>query len=774
MTGRKFGRYEVIDELGAGGMGVVYRARDTRLDRTVAVKVLPPSIANETARRRFLLEARSAGALSHPNIVAVYDAGEADGSDFLVMELVRGRPLSEVLAEGPVPVAHAVHIATQIASGLMAAHAVGLLHRDLKPGNIMLSEDNTAKILDFGLAKRFDTDENDLETGRTSDALTGQGLVVGTILYMSPEQAQGRPVGPLSDLFSLGILLYEMLTGTHPFAAPSPMATVAAILTREAPPVELPGVPAALAEIVARSLNKDPRDRFQTAEDLRAALEVVMQGPADLPTVAALPRLDDSRRTVEGIAPSSSVRRSSGTMEVSASIAVLPFEALGSNTEDAYFAEGLTEEINGALARLRELRVASRTSVSSLRGEHLDPRKIGARLEVGSIVEGTIRRAGDRLRVTARLVHVHDGFQVWSERYDRGVDDVFTIQEDVARNIASKLHVSLGSDAVLSRRFEVDPKAYGLYLKGRYHWARRTGDSIQIALASYKECVAIDPDFALGYTGLAECTGGFAWYGIIPPGQATETLQGLLAKAQALGADLAEVQATVAFFKASLLWEWESAEAHYLRALEIDPSYAQAQMHYAMQLLIPLGRLDEAEAISRYLLDTHPLVPMHHAMAGILALWRGDNEGAIAHTAESLRLDPELPIAGMINGQALERRGEWDQALEVLSRAARRLPPGAFLGRGLLGHAMARSGDTAGAEAMLAELMSLRDRTYVQPITLAAIHAGLGDPDAAFAALDAGVAEHCQGLTWMRGDPTWDGLRSDPRFQAVLDAIVPA
>ncbi len=559
MIGSTISHDEIIDKLGQGGMGGVFLARDTSLQRKVAVKFLPDQFACDPERlARFRREARRLASLTHPNVAAIYGLEEPAGKPFIVMELAAGETLEKRVERGPIPMKEALEICRGIAEGLEAAHERSIVHRDLKPSNIMTPSADRVKVVDFGLAKVAGAVAT---TSQTTTPLTSIGAIVGTAPYMSPEQATGTVVDARSDLFSLGTILYEMLAGRMPFRGDSAVGTLAAILKDT--PAPIPGTGPEVARLVDRCLRKDPADRFQSATELKAAIE-------------------------DCLAPG----RGAGAP----SIAVLPFTNMSGVKEDDYLCEGLAEEIIDALTRIPGLRVIARTSAFAVGRMGLDVREAGSRLDVGTILEGSVRRAGPRVRVTAQLVSTSDGAHVWSERYDRELTDVLQLEDEIAQAIAARLRVELAGAGRRQPPPVASAEAYTAYLEGRYYFARGTPDGLARAMASYERATSLDPGFALAYDSLAELYWYLGFFGNVPPREAFAVATFHALRALELDDHLAQTHALLGMLRKELDYNWPEVDRELRRARELNPEFPLVRLRYAISGLLPHGRVEEGLA----------------------------------------------------------------------------------------------------------------------------------------------------------------------------------
>jgi serine/threonine protein kinase/tetratricopeptide (TPR) repeat protein len=704
LIGRDLGHYTVVEALGSGGMGEVYRATDRKLGRDVALKVLPAHLHADADRLdRFRREARALAALDHPGIVTVYSVEEADGVPFLTMQLVEGQPLDVLIEKGGLPVRNIVAIGAALAEALATAHERSIVHRDLKPANVMVTRSGQVKVLDFGLAKFAGGSEANADETQTGVA-TREGVVMGTLPYMSPEQVRGLDVDHRTDLFSLGVMLYEMTAGRRPFTGNSHVDLAASILRDAAPPAHerRADAPAELSTIIGRCLEKDPRARTQTATGLAA----------DLRALAG--RLESG-----GV---SATREAAPAPEPS--VAVLPFQNLSADPENEYFSDGLAEEILNELMRIDGLRVAARTSSFSFRQRDANVSEIGAKLKVAAVLEGSVRRAGTRVRVTVQLVNTANGFQLWSERYDREMKDIFDVQDEIARAVTERFKLSLSEQVQRSTR---NLEAYELYLKGRHHWHQRSPTTLPKAIQCFQQAIAVDPDYALAYAGLADCYGILRVYGWVSALDGREPARIAVSRAVALAPELWEVQFSQGFYIFYFERDWRTAGPFFERAVAISPRSSLAQMYYG--LFLATGHRDGAKPPTLRACQLDPLSPFIHAVSAVTMLMAEDEMAETVRLAErALELQPDFLPALWPRGLALSRLDRHDEAIASLERAVTLSRAPLYVGQ--LGLVLARAGQAEAARGLLRELQERAARgEYVPAVTVAPIYIGLGDVD---------------------------------------------
>ena len=725
--GTRLGPYEIVGQVGAGGMGVVYKAHDTRLKRPVAIKLLPPETTrDETAKQRFLQEAQAASALDHPNVCTIFEINDTDdGEMYLVMAYYDGETVKEKIDRGPLPLDESIRIATQAAEGLGKAHAAGIVHRDIKPGNLIVTADGTTKILDFGLAKL---------TG--PDVVTQTGSTVGTVAYMSPEQARGRDVDLRTDIWSLGVVFYEMVTGRNPFEGDNLLAISRAIADLEPSPMNAtrPEVPRSVVAGVSGALAKDPDQRFASTTEL---LDVLRSRDAE-------PRV------------------SRGTQD--ASVAVLSFSDMSPQKDQGFFCEGIAEEILNTLSNIEGLRVAARTSSFLAMAGGLDIAAIGSRLNVGHVLEGSIRTSGNRIRITTQLITVDDGYQLWSERYDRSMADIFDLQDEIAEAIGTELKGALtpGEQSQIRQRQTNNVDAYTLYLKGRFFWNKRTEEGLGQALNLFRQAVAVDPDYAPAHAGIADTYNlmGILW--VRPPADVHPQAKQAAMRALELDERLAEAHTSLGFVYAAYDWDWEKADQEFRRAIELAPGYPTAHHFYGAYYLSPMGRHDEAIREVRRAQELDPLAPIFGADAALLLNWARREDDAIATCRETIESFPDFPLTFYYLAHALTEKGQGAEAVKA-ARKAESMTGDAPLYAAGLGYALAGSGDEDGARKILANLISRKNDEPVPAYHLALILARLGETDRAFEWLEQAFRERSW-LQWARVEPGFDPVRPDSRF----------
>jgi serine/threonine-protein kinase len=779
MSGRTLGHYQLDSLLGAGGMGEVWRARDTRLDRAVAVKILPEHLAdNPEALRRFEREAKAVAALSHPNILSIFDFGAERGVSYAVMELLDGGNLREYLNRGEPGWRRTAWIGAAVAEGLAAAHDKGIIHRDLKPENIFLTRDGQIKVLDFGIARVKQVVTAESET-RTATATTKPGAVIGTIAYMSPEQARGQVADAPSDLFSLGVVLYELLSGQRPFERATTTETLAAILRDEPPPLgELKKeIPEALENVIGRCLEKRPEDRYQSARDLAVDLKAVLGG-AGVPRSAPArgkPRPHPARLLaaalvilIMGIA-ALFYFYGRGRPAID-SLAVLPLASASADEQTETLSEGITESLINSLSQLPQLKVMAGSTVFTYRGKEVDPRKVGQELKVRAVLTGRVTWRDDGMIIKVELMNVADGSQLWGEQYYRQLSDIQTAQAEIAARVAEKLGLRLTGDEQrrLAKRHTDNPEAHRLYLKARYYFHKYDPELQKKEFDYIRQAIDLDPNYALAYAELAN-----AYYSAsnvyLPPNEAMPKSRAAAMKALALDETLAEAHAALAIVKSQYDWDWAGAGKEYQRALELNPNYATARHLYGVYLCLQ-GRPQEALVELKRARELDPL----SSSIAVTAAWpyfyappaARQYDRAIEELEKILALEPQFfPARGLL-GMVYEQTGMVETSIASFDQASGLgNQPYVLADRG---HFYATAGRQDEARKILGELQERAKREHVSRFGIAVLCFGLGEKDQGFDWLEKSYEARDEDLLTLNVDPRLDHLRSDPRFTNLL------
>jgi serine/threonine-protein kinase len=758
MVGRVVSRYRILERLGRGGMGVVYKARDLRLERFVALKFLATDrLENDSARQRFIQEAKAASALDHPNICTIYSIEETDeGETFITMAYYEGENLQHRIERGVVSINEALDIAIQIGRGLSKAHEYGIVHRDVKPANVMLTADGTVKLLDFGIA---------ILGGSVRS--TQPGIAVGTPAYMSPEQARSEECDARTDIWGLGVVLYMMLTGQWPFHGHQQHAIVQSILNDDPRPAgELrTGVPASIDRAIATALAKDPARRYRTAKEFINALNSVLE---TRPVPAA-----ELAETVADTA-AAGLHETPAAIRAAPSIAVLPLANLSRDPDNEYFSDGIAEEIITALAQVDGLRVVSRTSAFQFKGKSGDVREIGRNLRVDSVLEGSVRMAGDRVRVAVQLVNVADGYQVWSQRFDRQMKDIFAIQDEIAQSIVSALRIKLATGVSQTAQIAPRPRpenmaAYTLYLKGRYQWNKQTEEGLRLAAQYFDEAIAEDPQYAPAWAGLADYNIALGFWSVMPPDELWPKARKHALRAAELDPALPHGQVSMGYVRVFCDWNWTEAGRHFEKAVELSPGDSQARYAHAVYLT-QMGRMDEALIEMRHALSLDPLALNVNTALALVYYYRREYDRAIDVAQKTLQLDPnhfEMQVGLALIRLQTSRFDEGVQALEALCTASGDNP----LILGLLGYGYGVAGMDSKARDVIERLELLSKERYVAPISRALVHIGLAAHDEAFAWLERAAAAHDVLLCYLDVMPCYDPLRRDARFPALRQKI---
>jgi serine/threonine protein kinase/tetratricopeptide (TPR) repeat protein len=832
----RIGRYRITRVLGSGGMGRVYLGQDEQLTRQVAVKVLSNYDASEKERmRRFVLEAKAAAALNHPNIAHIYEISEDKGTNFIAMEFVDGETLRQKI-RGKSELKTLLKYLLQVAEGLAKAHAAGIVHRDLKPDNIMITQDGHAKILDFGLAKligptgqnpgRHDgTDASENRPGASENPTammpvhSTPGLVMGTVGYLSPEQAQAKSVDQRSDIFSFGCILYEVATGRKPFAGDSVIETLHKIIYEPAPSITdiNPSASPGLQRVIRKCLAKEPEKRYQTIRDTANDLEELMEemkgvsdidrsvAPSTSATTSCASSITDNEARARSTGPISHqstspaagsasgvkqhrlaivsglllllvaavalilYQRAPGDEVAIDSIAVLPFQNRSTETDTEYLSDGLTESLIYRLSQLPDLKVSPTTSVFRYKGKEIDPIKVGQELGVSAVLSGRIVQRGDNLTISAELLDVGNNRLLWGEQYERKLSELLATQREIAREIVEKLKLKVsGEERLLAKHYTESNEAYQLYLKGRFYWNKRTAAALRKSIEYFNQAIEKDPGFALAYAGLADC------YAVpanrLPPREVMPKAKAAAMRALELDETLAEAHTSLARVYSAYDWNWTSAEKGFKRAIELNPNYATAHQFYG-DYLEATGRPTEAIAEEKRALELDPLSLVINFELGMSFYYAHDFDQAIEQFQKTLELDQNFPLAREFLPASYEQKGMYAEAIAGFKDNTSRGVDESKISITRLGRVYALSGKKHEARAILDELKQLSAQHYLPADAIALVYAGLGEKDQAFAWLEKAYEERAFRMQFIKVEPKWDSLRSDPRFADLLRRI---
>jgi eukaryotic-like serine/threonine-protein kinase len=795
-------QYKIERLLGVGGMGEVFLAHDTRLNRSVALKLLSTHLTGDEERvRRFRQEALAASALNHPNILTIHEIEEGGERPYIATEFVKGVTLRGLMRGKRLSLADALDIALQVGGALSAAHEAGIVHRDIKPENIMVRPDGLVKILDFGIATYA-------APSRPRDSKevwirTATGVIIGTAAYMSPEQARGAPVDARTDVWSLGVTLYEMVAGRLPFMGATPTDRVAAILERE--PVLLSrlrrGVPPALEKIIRRALAKERDERYARAADmvgdlreLRATLGGERQRSFSLPRLAqGIPGLSNRRAAAllaslvavaavvlaaylmsgagrrgvnrQGAAASGSAAAESLAVE---SLAVLPLVNVGGGADAEYLSDGVTESLINNLSQLPNLRVMSRNSVFRYKGKEVDAAAVADALRVQAVLTGRLWQRGDELSVSVELVDARDNAHLWGGQYSRKLKDLVSLQGEIARDVSRKLraHLSGADEQRLAKNYTENSEAYQLYLKGRYHVLTARHAGAETGISYFRQAITIDPTYALAYAGIAEASTGLAFGSEMPSAEVFPRAREAAQKAVEIDGQLAEAYVALGWVSLFYDWDWRASEDHVRRALELNANNADAHLAYGM-LLCDTGRRDEGITELRRAVELDPLNLRNNAVEGEYLHFVGQTDEALARFQKTFELEPNFYLAHLFASSAYADKGMFPEAVAE-GRTARRLNPVGSVPVVFLGYALAKSGDRAEARALLAQLLKASNERYISPYNVALLYIGLGERDEALEWLERGIDQRDLRMTFLNVEPKWNNLRSDPRFADLL------
>jgi serine/threonine protein kinase/tetratricopeptide (TPR) repeat protein len=782
MIDQTISHFRIIERLGAGGMGVVYKAVDTRLNRAVALKFLPDNMLQDAqALERFRREARAASALNHPGICTIYDIGEQHGRGFIAMEFIDGETLRSHIHGTALPLEETLKLGIQIADALDAAHAQGIIHRDIKPANIFVTKRGQAKVLDFGLAKLVPKGVAPTGAdfgGEVPGSSSIVGIISGTPSYMSPEQVRGDNLDQRTDIFSLGLLLYEMATGRQAFSGGTGGRIIEAVLTRSPVPARSinPDISPRLEQIINKALLKDRDQRYQHAADIRADLQRLERENDTVGITAdefAPPILRSTTshlhptggHTAQNSTPQTGAVRSERVSKIIDSLAVLPFENASRDPQNEYLSDGIAGSLINILATVPKLRVIAQSTVFRYKGRPIDPQAVGRELSVRAVLTGRIMQSGGSLRIGTELVDVATGSQLWGAQYDRKPGDIFAIQDEISNEISGKLRLKLtrAEKKRLTKHQTDDAEAYRLYLKGRHHWNRWTEDGFYKAIEYFQQAVEKDPGYALAYTGLADSYVLLGWNSYLPPKEAFP--KGKMAAMTALRLDLNLGEAHTPLAAVLWLhdWQWQEAQREFERSLALNPAHPTASHWYA-EYLMTMGRHVEAIARIKNSQELDPLSLIISVAIGRDFYMARRYDDALEQLRRTVELDPNYPVTHWVLGLLLRKMGRYELAIDEGEKGVE-LSGGSPLMNAALAQTLATAGKREKAIQILDDLTNLTKQKYVAPYFFAGIHIGLGEDDRAIEYLEKSYEEHSHWLIYLHLDPSMDSLRSNPRFQ---------